>query len=248
MCNPLFLLRPGLRENFRARLLLNAEELRNQDGLVRWDAPGAEDFRRLDAVLLRDEVIGGAVPETLAHVAVDARHHQADVLLREVVKRGRQEVVRPFRKNGTDELVVALGARLLTGGAGVGAEEVRDAVALAVELDGLGVGEFGAVVRDGHEEHLAHNCQSHVLAGSAHEPVADQREGRIDVRRRLCVEEERRHESVRREHERRQDLAALGALDRIHLCEGEPGALDDGPLAVIPCAPDAALRIDLVFD
>ena len=45
-----------------------------------------------------------------------------------------------------DALVVALDVGLLVRGAGVAVEEVRDAVALAVELDGERVAELGPVV------------------------------------------------------------------------------------------------------
>ena len=131
----------------RSNLLLDAEERRPEDDVVRRYAPDVEEIRELDAELPRHQAVWGLVAGRLADIAVDVRHHEVDVLLRQRVERRRQEVVRALRRHEPDELVVAPDVPLLVRRAGVHVEQVGDLVALAVPLDPVRQRELGAVVR-----------------------------------------------------------------------------------------------------
>ena len=229
-------------------LLLDAEELRLEDDVVRPDPADVEEIRHVRSELLREEVVRGPVAERGPDVAVDVRHHHVDVRLGEAVEGRRQKVVVPLGEDEADALVVALDVRLLVGRPRIAVEEVRDAVALAVELDGRRVAELGAVVGDHHDEHLAHDGEPGVLAELPDEPLADRPEGRGHVRGRLRVEEEGQHERIGHEHEREQRLAAPGSLHGVHLRHRKPGILLDEPVVVGHGPADAALRVHLVLD
>ena len=234
-------------EYLRSHLPLAVEERRLEDDVVRRDAPDVEEIRELDAELPRHQAVWGLVSGRLADVAVDVRHHEVDVVLRQGVERRRQEVVRAFRQHEADELVVALDVRLLVRRAGVGVEQVGDLVALAVLLDPVRQRELGAVVRDEDGEQLGHHGQPRVPAELPDELVADHGERRRDVCRGLPVHEEREHEAVRHEHERQQHLSPLRPLHGVHLRERKPGMPGDELLEVVPCAADPALGVDLVL-
>ena len=229
-------------------LLLDAEELRLEDDVVRPDPADVEEVRDIRPELLREQVVRGPVGERGPDVAVDVRHHQVDVLLGEVVERRRQQVAVALGEDEADALVVALGVRLLAGRSRVAVEEVGDAVALAVELDGPRVAELGAVVGEHHDEHLAHDGEPRVLAELPDEPLADRPEGRGHVRGCLRVEEEGQHERMGHEHEREQHLAALGSLHGVHLRHRKSGIPFDEPVVVGHGPVDAAPRVHLVLD
>ena len=106
-------LRVRCLEYLRPHLLFDAEEGRLQDDIVRRDAPDVEEVRELDAELPRHQLVGRLVAGCFADVAVDVRHHEVHVVLRQGVERRRQEVVRALRQHEADELVVALDVRLL---------------------------------------------------------------------------------------------------------------------------------------
>ena len=234
-------------EYLRSHLPLAAEERRLEDDVVRRDAPDVEEIRELDTELPRHQVVGGLVAGGLADIAVDVRHHEVDVLLRQRVERRRQEVVRALRRHEPDELVVAPDVPLLVRRAGVHVEQVGDLVALAVPLDPVRQRELGAVVRDEDEEQPGHHRRPRVPAELPDGPAPDRCERRRDVGRSLLVHEEREHEAVRHEHERRQRLASLRASHGVHFRERKPGVLGDEPPAVLPRAPDAALPVHRVF-
>ena len=171
-----------------------------------------------------------------AGVAVDVRHHQVHLPLREAVEALALEYDAP------DVLVVALDVRLVGGGVGAGVEHARAPRAVpGRRLDGEGVGEFRAVVReDGGEQHAERGVPER-----APHPV----ECVGDVLRALPRHEPCEHEALPREHDRQQDvLVAPAALHRVGLRDLHARVLGEEVLEGAPRASFRAVAVHLVLD
>ena len=176
------------------------------------------------------------VHQRRADVAVDVRHHQVHLRLRERIEALALEGDAP------DVLVVALDVRLVGGGVGAGVGHARAPRAVpGRRLDGEGVGELRAVVReDGGEQHAERGVPER-----APHPV--ERVG--DVLRALPRHGPCEHEALPREHGRRQDaLVAPAALHRVGLRDLHARVLGGEVLEGAPRASFRAVAVLLVLD
>ena len=176
------------------------------------------------------------VHQRRAGVAVDVRHHQVHLPLREAVEALALEGDAP------DVLVVALDVRLVGGGVGAGVGHARAPRAVPGRRpDGEGVGELRAVVReDGGEQHAERGVPER-----APHPV----ECVGDVLRALPRHGPCEHEALPREHGRRQDaLVAPAALHRVGLRDLHARVLGGEVLEGAPRASFRAVAVHLVLD
>ena len=218
------------------------EELRSERHLPERDRDDPEPARDLLAVLEGEPLVRRSarmavvVHQRRADVAVDVRHHQVHLRLRERIEALALEGDAP------DVLVVALDVRLVGGGVGAGVEHLRPRRPVVRRgLHGKGVGELRAVVLEQRGEQAAEGVRP--------ERVPHPVEGVGDVLRALARQEPCGHEARHREHGRQQDApVAPAAHDGVGLRDLHARVRGDEGEVVLPCAALRAAAVHLVLD
>ena len=231
----------GPRSGHVAAGLLHFKELRAERHLLQRNRDDAEPPRDVLAVfegepLVRRAAGGLALRQRRADVAVDVRHHEVDLPLRERVE------ALALEDDAPDVLVVAPGVRLVGRGVGPRVEHPRPPRAVAGRgLDRERVGELGPVVLEHGGE------QPPERLGPERPPQPAERVD--DVLGALAGQEPRDHEARRREHDRQEDaLVAPPALGGVDLRDLHAGVRGQEVLVVLPRAALRAVAVDLVRD
>ena len=218
------------------------EEFRAEGHLPERDRDDPEPARDLLAVLEGEPLVRRSarmavvVHQRRAGVAVDVRHHQVDLPLREAVEALALEGDAP------DVLVVALDVRLVRGGVGARVEHLRPRRPVVRRgLHGKGVGELRAVVLEQRGEQAAEGVRP--------ERVPHPVEGVRDVLRALARQEPCGHEARHREHDRQEDApVAPAALDGVGLRHLHARVRGQEGEVVLPSAAFRAVAVHLVRD